>query len=229
MARAGRAGAEPPALRARLRAATAPLHDRLDREVAVACLGDPPDAARLLTMHHAALCALVPALEQAGAARLLPGWEGRSRLAALEADLAELGVTVPLLRLAEPRLPADPATWGALYALEGSRLGNRVVLRRLQEGRGLPGGRAARFLSHRPAAAAEWPRVLERLESLGCGEAGFAAVAAGAEAVFLTYLAAVAVAGAGRASGPCGVSRGGTRGQAEGAAALRQPLGDPAP
>jgi hypothetical protein len=77
--------------RTKLRARIAILHTRLDRLVTLSCRGDTIRLGRLLTIHYDALTLLVPALEQAGAGHLCPGWEGRSRLAALQEDWERWG------------------------------------------------------------------------------------------------------------------------------------------
>jgi heme oxygenase len=188
-------------MRAVLRAGVAGLHARLDRAIAATCLGEPPDLWRLLGTHHAALGLVVPALERGGAARLLPGWEGRSRLAALAADLAELRAgppPPPPAGGAGLRLAGEPEVWGALYAVEDSRLGNRVLLRRV-------GRRATRFLAHRPEdAAAAWPRLVARLDALDCRGADCEAALRGARAVFGLYLAAAERHGCGHGGGDRG-------------------------
>jgi heme oxygenase len=178
-------------VRSGLRARTAAAHARLDRSIEACCLGAPPDLRRLLAVHCAALGAIVPALERAGAARLFPGWDGRSRLSALEADLAELGADRPRRPGAAPSFPSHQEVWGALYAVEGSRLGNRVLLRRLAEHGSDLGQRATRFLAHRPEDAAAWPRLLARIEALDYRGEDFEAAVRGAERVFGAYLVAV--------------------------------------
>ena len=205
-----RDGDHPPAgeatdLRSRLRARVAPLHARLDQAIAAACLGTPPDLPRLLRIHHRALGALLPALAQAGAARLFPGWEGGSRLVALEADLAALGAAPPAPATTRPCFVGEPEAWGALYALEGSRLGNRVLSQRLAP----LAGAATRFLGHRAPEEAGWPRLVARLAALDLRGAEFEAACGGAHQVFEAYLDAVA------RTAPCTAggnrSRGGTR------------------
>ena len=79
-------------MRTKLRARIARLHTRLDRLVNSSCLGDTLRLGRLLTIHYDALTLLVPALERAGAEHVCPGWEGHSRLAALEEDLRTLNI-----------------------------------------------------------------------------------------------------------------------------------------
>jgi heme oxygenase len=193
MLRAGHASApaeDHAGMRSRLRARTAALHACLDRVIEASCLGEPLNLRRLLTIHHAALGAIVPALECAGAARLFPGWEGRSRLSALEADMAELRADPPRRLAIGEYFQSEQEVWGALYTVEGSRLGNQVLLCRIaQRGNGLE-RHATRFLAHRAEDAVAWPRLVVRLEALDYRGEDFETVARGAERVFNMYLVA---------------------------------------
>jgi heme oxygenase len=177
-------------MRSRLRARTAALHARLDRIIEASCLGEPLNLRRLLTIHQAALSTIIPVLESAGAARLFPGWDGRSRLLALEVDMAELRADPPRRLSIEGLFPSEQEVWGALYAVEGSRLGNQVLLRRVAKHGNHLEGRATRFLAHRPKDAVAWPRLAARLEALNYRGEDFEAMARGAERVFGVYLVA---------------------------------------
>jgi heme oxygenase len=155
-------------MRQRLRTGLAPLHDRLDARVTAACLSPRADLRRLLTVHAHALPPVVAGLQAAGAARLWPEWDGPARLSALTAELG----SEALRGGASPpeNFEGDAMAWGGLYALLGSRLGNRVVLRRLAEA-GEPANSA--FLRHGADDALEWRRFLDRLEAaLGPAAAG---------------------------------------------------------
>ncbi len=175
-------------LRWLLRTRLAARHTCLDRAIAACCGADALDLGRLLGIHHEVLAALIPALERAGADRLFPGWEGRSRLRALAADLAELGLCPCHAANGGLVFPSEPEVWGALYALEGSRLGNRVLLRRMAEHQ----RRATRFLAYRLPDDAVWRRFVTRLDALDYRGEACEAVVRGAERVFGAYLAAAA-------------------------------------
>jgi heme oxygenase (biliverdin-IX-beta and delta-forming) len=55
------------------------------------------------------------------------------RLALLEADLLELGCTIPLISQTSPDLADERASWwGRVYVLEGSRQGSAVIARCIQ-------------------------------------------------------------------------------------------------
>jgi heme oxygenase len=173
-------------MRQRLKVELGPLHERLDARITAACLSPRADAQRLLTVHASAFPPVVAGLEAAGAARLWPGWDGPARLAALSAELGP-----GALRGGGPsppeRFEGEAMVWGGLYALLGSRLGNKVILRRLAEA-GEPTNSA--FL--RPGAddGPEWRRFLDRLEAATLGPAAGGA-AEGAALVMERYLDAV--------------------------------------
>jgi heme oxygenase len=146
--------------RQRLRDGLAPLHERLDARITGACLSPRADLRRLLAVHAHAFPPVVAGLQAAGAERLWPGWDGPARLAALS---AELGPGAPRGGVASPGMfRNDSMAWGGLYALLGSRLGNKVVLRRLAEG-GEPADSA--FLRPNAGDGPEWRRFLDRLEA----------------------------------------------------------------
>ncbi len=175
-------------IRTMLRTRTAALHARLDRMISSSCIGDPLCLGRLLTIHHDALTLLVTALERADAEHVCPGWEGRSRLTALEEDLRMLRTRPNRVPVHSPSFVTEPEIWGALYAIEGSRLGNRIMLRNVMECGNEDERRATQFLAHGLEDRAAWGRFVAQLDDLHyCGEA-FELAMLGAERVFETYL-----------------------------------------
>jgi heme oxygenase len=114
-------------LRDELRAATAELHSEIDK-----CFQgyDLTDFVGYRTFLEASAEALIPvelALERAGVERAFPDWPVLSRRAAILADLHRLdGACEPL---PEMEIRDFGALLGAMYVLEGSRLGARALLR----------------------------------------------------------------------------------------------------
>jgi len=105
------------------------------------------------------LCAAERALEQAAIGDVLDDWPARVRRHALGKDLAQLGCALPSpAPLAKPS--DNAACWGIAYVLEGSRLGGRVLARRLREANPQA---PTRYLEHGNVAVL-WPGFLARLE-----------------------------------------------------------------
>lgn len=164
-------------LRARLRMATAPLHERVDSAYAAFDFDQPGNYSRFLRAHSRVLGSMEAALEQAGIAHLLDDWPERVRRHALLADLEALGSPTPAA-LPAPELPDSAACWGAAYVLEGSRLGGRVLARRLHQ---FDPTAPARYLQHGDTARL-WPHFLAQLET--ANPCTWPAILAAAEATF---------------------------------------------
>ena len=167
----------------RLREASRGSHDRLERRLAL--LDERLDLPRyrlILCRFHAAWQGLEPRL-----AALLDDpafFEPRRRGALLAADLAALGVDPAAIPAAPPPALAGPASaLGALYVLEGSTLGGRVILRHLDR-LALPGTTNARayFAGYGPHTGRMWAGFVARLEA--AASADLPAIVAGAVLTF---------------------------------------------
>ena len=166
-------------LHLRLRAATASAHEALERdlgwEARVATLSGYRDLlGRLHGFHAAWEPAIGAALDDAAF------FDARRRLAPLGDDLAFLGLSgseIAALPLARPIGLADPASaMGALYVLEGSTLGGRVIGRHIAAAHGLSGEGLAYYSGHGPRTGAMWSAFRARLDAFdGEGEAVVAA------------------------------------------------------
>ena len=159
---------------ARLRAATASDHDAVDAGFGRYDLGDAKDYPAFLVAHARAL----PAVEAwfKGIAGLAPV---RSRRDALAADLAALGEVMPT-PMTFDMAPSAAAGWGAMYVVEGSRLGGIMLSRSVPEG--LPSAYlGAKHLS------GEWRALLAAIDSQPADEAWIADAVAGARAAFELY------------------------------------------
>lgn len=115
-------------LAVRLRAATRSAHRALDHHPLLQPLTSaaltPQDYAQALAALRAPQAALESCLSGFVHARQFPG-----RVAALDADLTDLGVAPWPLLAAAPSIDSDAARVGVLYVLEGSRLGGAVIER----------------------------------------------------------------------------------------------------
>lgn len=175
-------------LRWHLRAATEQLHAEADKLGAGYDLRTPDGYREFLLAHARALPGLEAACDAAGLQRFLPDWPGRRRAAALASDLARLGLAMPPALPAA--LPAGPAVLGAAYVLEGSRLGNAMLLRIAQGSPALAECDAFAYLSHKPQGEG-WPGFLRGLEDSLPEPAEWAAAAEGARFAFTCFLAAM--------------------------------------
>ncbi|SMO44696.1 Heme oxygenase [Paracoccus laeviglucosivorans] len=104
---------------------------------------------------YAFRAALEPALDDAG-------WQVERLLDNLRADLADLGEPVPTAAPA-PALHDFAAKAAALYVLEGSALGARLIARRAAA-LGFDERHGARHLAQQTAAPTRWPAFLDWLE-----------------------------------------------------------------
>lgn len=152
---------QPTSLRDILKEATAGAHARLDAKLRADDLRTLAGYRRFLQNNAAALLPLEDALRRAGVMRLLCDWEQRSRAAAIMADLAIVGGSLP--PSAPIRLAGDSAVLGTLYVLEGSRLGARYLLRHVKASREARVYKATSYLGH-GAGPPFWPDFLGILE-----------------------------------------------------------------
>jgi heme oxygenase len=169
---------------AELRTATRAVHERLhEAPVFVALLeGRLPRAAYagLLASIRTYLARLQPAAELAEAELDLPPGV-RPRLALLEADLQDLGVAPP--PLAGPTAPWPVAqAVGALYVVQGSALGGKVLADRIGGS-----GEAAMprtYFQGLPDDGLRWRRLCKALDRYGEALPRRAGMIAGAQAAF---------------------------------------------
>lgn len=143
-------------LRAGLRHGTAHIHERLD--AAVGEFTDRASYGRYLQSTYRFRAALEPAL-MAGAP-----WPVQSLLADLRRDLADLELPMPAATPPAPRFEGTAAQIGALYVLEGSGLGARLLLRRA-EAIGFDEDFGARHLAHQTGDKSRWRRFIALLEA----------------------------------------------------------------
>ena len=167
---------------AALREGTRDEHERLDALFATFALGDRDQYAAFLAAHAAALLPLEAALDAAAAERLVPDWAERRRGPAIRADLAELGAVVPT-SVAVPALSGDAAILGAIYVVEGSRLGGRFLARAVAPG--LP-----KSYLDAPQAAGNWAKLLARIDPLLYDPGDLSVAIDAARAVFASFEAA---------------------------------------
>ena len=159
---------------ARLRAATASDHDAVDAGFGRYDLRDANDYRAFLIAHARALPAVEAWLET------IPGLAAvRSRGDPLAADLAALGEEMPA-PMAFDLAPSEAAGWGAMYVIEGSRLGGIML------SRSVPEGMPSAYLGAKHLSG-EWRTLLTAIDRQPADEAWVAEAIAGAKAAFALY------------------------------------------
>jgi len=167
-------------LRSALRAQTADCHAEVDALFGNFNLSDINDYRAFLRSHARAVPAVEAALEQSGITRLLPDWPERRRTSLLLADIAELGdsATSPL---PQPELRNEASLWGAVYVLEGSKLGGAMLAK------AVPAHLPSRYLSPQ-GPKGSMRAFMERLDTSGIDD--IAGAVAAARDVFCLFLRA---------------------------------------
>jgi heme oxygenase len=151
-------------LRSEIRNATASAHVRLDALFGQCNLQILPGYRGFLEAHAAAVLPLEAALTRSGVDRLFPDWRSRSRSRALAADLISLGGQIsPVPAL--PRLDFG-GVLGTMYVLEGSRLGARFLLARVEQSRDPVVAGTTAYLGH-GSGSQLWRSFLDLLEQHG--------------------------------------------------------------
>lgn len=164
-----------------LRDETRAAHEALDAHFSRLDLSDEADYRAFLTAHAAAFIPVEQALEKAGAGEIFPQWPAMRRGHLLREDLAELGRVLPPADSA-PVIDTQAEIVGALYVLEGSRLGGNVL--RGQVGKDFP----IRFLSQN--AALRWPDFVTEIERMLEGDVDRSQAVASANRIFDYFLRA---------------------------------------
>lgn len=162
-----------PTCRDLLRERTRELHDSLERIPVMSRVFDDAFSLDDYRRHLAVLYGVVQPLEarlsevqaEHGADTLL--WRYEPRAAALQADLLQLGVpTNALAQLPATALPAmrdEAEALGVAYVLEGSRLGGKVIHKRLRDYFGDTVPTRYYTATQEPQ---RWPRFVEVLNSV---------------------------------------------------------------
>ena len=116
-----------PSARSLLRAATAPDHQRVDDAFGGFDLSNRDDYRAFLVAQAQPLATVEAAVDAIDPVAFLPDWRERRRVSLIAADLADLDTPLPV---AVPFELTDPAAaLGAIYVLEGSRLGGALLAR----------------------------------------------------------------------------------------------------
>lgn len=166
-----------------LRANTAAAHEEVDAMFASYDLSSRDDYGRFLCAHAEALAPVEAWLDAHDAQRIVVDWPARRRLPALADDLAQLGLALPPGGAAVTLTPSAGALAGALYVIEGSRLGGKLLARSVAAG--LP----TRYLQP-GAGAPSWRALLAAVEPVLASRSARDEALAAALAVFARFAAA---------------------------------------
>ncbi len=164
-----------------LRERTRTDHDRVDVAFARFDLGDPADYREFLLAQASALLPLEAALTAAGVEDIVCDWSHRQRASRILADLADLGLRTPR-PLEAPQLASTAEMLGALYVVEGSRLGGAMLARRV------PAHLPRRFLSD--ADSSRWRSLVALIDHELVSPASQAEALAAARSAFALFAAA---------------------------------------
>ena len=175
----------------RIRAQTRELHRSVERRVPLFDPGlDLPAYVGWLRLMGAFHARVEQALQAAGF-EAATGWTHRSRAELAAQDLAALGLQPDGIDHADRcfaglELPATvPGLAGALYVVEGSALGARVILKQVGRQLGLSAQHGASFLApHGEDPGPRWSACLELLHALARDDARADAIVAGAVQTF---------------------------------------------
>lgn len=155
----------------RMKAASAAAHDAVDRTITAARPFDSREAyGRFLDFQLRLHRRVAPLYAAAGLNGLLPDLEARARLAAVEADFADLARPVPPPPAAGPDVPL-PEALGWLYVVEGSNMGAALLSREARR-LGLSDDFGARHLAGHPdGRARHWRAFTAALDAVPLGAA----------------------------------------------------------
>ena len=191
----GRHDSNRSSLRDRLRDATADAHARLDVQLDRLDLARLADYRDFLDLSASALLPLEAALVGAGVERIFADWPLRARSRAILDDLERVGGNPH--PLASPGCVGLADVLGAMYVLEGSRLGAKVLARRASSSADPVVAGATAYLRH-GAGLHLWPSFLAILERHRTALHDDDAVIAAARRGFALFAAAAARLDAGR-------------------------------
>jgi len=161
-----RTPADATSIRLRLRVSTTPLHARVDAYMGGLLGRADRGYEQFLTATARGVLPLERALGYAGVSDVVRDWPRRARSEALRADLATLSLAEPDPHIVyeDPGLCDEAYMLGAIYVLEGSRLGARVVLGTLENAPIPVHECATRYLSHGQGLPL-WQTFLAQLET----------------------------------------------------------------
>jgi len=141
----------------KLKEATTTAHQQLNGVVVreLKAIGSKEDYADFLKKFYAYFHSVEQAIHPYIHTEVLPDYEERRNAAYLKRDIEVLGQTIDELPIARaPEINSLQEAWGALYVLEGSVTGGRIVVKML-ENQGITEG-VSFFSGYGEATAQKW-------------------------------------------------------------------------
>jgi len=191
----------PISLRHTLRARTRPAHEAVEAAFAAFDLATLPGYRLFLRAHAAAITAVERQLVTAGVVNVVSDWPLRQRTDVVATDLHRLGLRGMILTC--PPLGSRGAVLAAMYVLEGSRLGGRILLAQAMRSPSAEVRAATVYLRHQPGMQL-WTEFLALLDVHHADAAAVEQMVAHATSVFDVFARAAsqaATAGSRRARG----------------------------
>lgn len=167
-----------------IREATRTSHSRLDVALARLDLAIPLYYEGFLRGQAEALFPIETALEAGGIESVITDWQFRVRTPALKRDLETLGLSCDPMPPPDFRSAAEML--GAVYVLEASRMGERVMLARLAEHPDSDAMNATAYLRH-GFGKRFWPSFLTLLENHPTVQTDPAGIVRGAQVAFAMF------------------------------------------
>ncbi|MBD8875607.1 biliverdin-producing heme oxygenase [Roseibium polysiphoniae] len=121
-----------PPVRFYLAEQTRTSHELVDKRAEAFDLTLAEGVTQFLRFMYRGISAIEAGLDESHAARIFPLWSERKRAAMIGAELAETALAWSEDEVTQQALDfrSEAEVWGALYVLEGSRLGARILVNR---------------------------------------------------------------------------------------------------
>jgi len=151
-----------------LREATRARHTELDHAVypIIQSIQSPADYARVLRMFYGYFQPVYEKMEPLISSVILPDYRIRRKPVAILDDLAVIGEQVGTVIALCPDTPVITTTaeaFGALYVLEGSTMGGKIIAKKIKENTGLSDDHLSFFGAYRELNPAKWAIFIEAL------------------------------------------------------------------
>ncbi|MCI4662229.1 MAG: biliverdin-producing heme oxygenase [Neomegalonema sp.] len=169
-----------------LQRSTRGMHERVDQLASRMDLAERAEYIVFLRASCEALGLIEARLEQSGVQALLPDWAQRRRSDAIRQDLAQLNAKAAPLDARSTQPYSTDEAWGALYVLEGSRMGARLLCGRAKSSKAPDVIANMRYLTHGDGQPL-WREFLLALEQAANNRLDLPLASQGALSAFETF------------------------------------------